>query len=146
MKNTIRHSRMNRRFAPGFLMLEALLAIGVFSIAVTGFAVALSRTADLAALAQREVAVVRLLESSLTEAMSYPDLAAGSWVTEIPEMADAGMTVETIIEELPEMTNEDGNILQNMFRISVVARWWENELEREEVAETWRYAQMYLSP
>jgi hypothetical protein len=143
MKSPQRHSRHHRRNASGFLLLEALLAIGVFAIAVTGFTMALSRTADLADRAQRELEVTRLLQSALAEAMSYPVLEEGTTSVAVEEMKEQGMEIETTVELLPEMQNEDGQMLQEMYRIEVAARWYENAVPQEQLAETWRYSRLY---
>jgi Tfp pilus assembly protein PilV len=135
--------RIRRRAARGFLLLEALLAFGVFGIAVTGFVVALGRTADLAETARREVLVTRLLQSALTEAMSYPVLEEGTTSIAIEEMAEQQMQIATTIELLPEMENEDGQLLQEMYRIEVAASWFENGVRQEQLAETWRYSRLY---
>lgn len=135
--------RLRRRVRKGFLLLEVLLALGVFGIAATGFAVALHKTADLASTAQRKLKMTRLLESALAEAMSYPVLEEGTTSVEVDEMVDQGLEIETTIELLPEMENEDGQLLQEMYRIEVVARWFENGQSREQLAETWRYSRLY---
>jgi len=135
--------RPRRRFRKGFLLLEVLLALGVFGIAATGFAVALHKTADLASTAQRKLKMTRLLESALAEAMSYPVLEEGTTSVEVDEMVDQGLEIETTIELLPEMENEDGQLLQEMYRIEVVARWFENGQSFEQMAETWRYSRLY---
>lgn len=135
--------RPRRRFRKGFLLLEVLLALGVFGIAATGFAVALHKTADLASTAQRKLKMTRLLESALAEAMSYPVLEEGTTSVEVDEMSDQGLEIETTIELLPEMENEDGQLLQEMYRIEVVARWFENGQAFEQLAETWRYSRLY---
>lgn len=123
--------------------MEVLLALGVFGIAATGFAVALHRTADLAATAQRKLKMTRLLESALAEAMSYPVLEEGSTSVAVDEMSDEGLEITTIVELLPEMENEDGQLLQEMYRIEVVATWFENATQQEQSAETWRYSRLY---
>jgi hypothetical protein len=122
---------------------HSLLALGVFGIAATGFAVALHKTADLASTAQRKLKMTRLLESALAEAMSYPVLEEGTTSVEVEEMVDQGLEIETTIELLPEMENEDGQLLQEMYRIEVVARWFENGQSFEQMAETWRYSRLY---
>ena len=132
-----------RRPRRGFLLLEVLLALGVFGIAATGFAIALDRTADLAALAQRKVKITRLLESALAEAMSYPVLEEGVTSVAVEEMVEADLTIDTTIELLPEIENEDGQLLQEMYRIEVRAIWWDNAERQEQVAETWRYSRLY---
>lgn len=135
--------RKRRQRRSGFLLLEVLLALGVFGIAATGFAVALHRTADLAALTQREVKITRLLESALAEAMSYPVLEEGTTSVSIPEMSEYEMRIDTTIELLPEIENEDGQLLQEMYRIEVKALWFENAVMQEQSAETWRYSRLY---
>jgi type II secretory pathway pseudopilin PulG len=135
--------RFPRRFRKGFLLLEVLLALGVFGIAATGFAVALHKTADLAATAQRKLKMTRLLESALAEAMSYPVLEEGTTSVAVEEMSEENLEIETTVELLPEMENEDGQLLQEMYRIEVAARWFENGIEREQIAETWRYSRLY---
>lgn len=123
--------------------MEVLLALGVFGIAATGFAVALHRTAELASTAQRKLKMTRLLESALAEAMSYPVLEEGSTSVAVDEMSDEGLEITTIVELLPEMENEDGQLLQEMYRIEVVATWFANAMQQEQSAETWRYSRLY---
>ncbi|WP_264485033.1 hypothetical protein [Luteolibacter arcticus] len=123
--------------------MEVILALGIFGIAATAFAVALQKTADLATLTQRELTTTRLLQSALAEAMSYPVLEEGTTSVAVEEMAEHGMEIETTVELLPEMENEDGQMLQEMYRIEVAARWFENGAPQEQLAETWRYSRLY---
>lgn len=143
MKQTLRDNRSLRRVRKGFLLLEVLLALGVFGIAATGFAVALHRTADLAELAQQKLKMDRLLESALAEAMSLPTLEEGTSSVQPEEMYEQNLEIATTIELLPEMENEDGQLLQEMYLIQVVARWFENGVQQEQMAETWRYSRLY---
>jgi type II secretory pathway pseudopilin PulG len=143
MKSPIRPRRWSRRNARGFLLLEVVLALGVFGVAATSFAVALQRTADLASLTQRELRITRLLESALTEAMSYPVLEEGSIDLEVTEMTEQNLTMVSTVELLPEMLNEDGQALQEMYRIRITAAWTENGVPHEQIAETWRYSRLY---
>jgi type II secretory pathway pseudopilin PulG len=143
MKLHPRHGRGMRRAPKGFLLLEVLLALGVFAMAATGFAIALHRTADLAGAAQRELRINRLLESALAREMSQPVLEEGTKSEAVDEMANEGMEIETTIELMPEIENEDGQLLQEMYRIEVVARWFESGVSQEQMAETWRYSRLY---
>ncbi|TAE76785.1 MAG: hypothetical protein EAZ65_01305 [Verrucomicrobia bacterium] len=127
----------------GFLLLEVLLALGVFGVAATGFAVALHQTADLAANAQRKLKMTRLLESALSEAMSLPVMEEGTTSVAVEEMSEEGLEIESTVEMLQELENEDGQLLQEMYRIEVVARWFDNGVAREQSAETWRYSPLY---
>jgi type II secretory pathway pseudopilin PulG len=143
MKNAMPDRRFRRRAARGFLLMEVILALGIFGIAATSFAVALQKTADLAALTQRELTTTRLLQSALAEAMSYPVLEEGTTSIAVEEMSEYGMEIETTVELLDEMENEDGQLLQEMYRIAVVAHWFDNGVPNEQSAETWRYSRLY---
>ena len=137
-------STFQTRKSRGFLMMEVVLAIGIFAIAATGFAMALARTADAAALAQRRMQITRILDSSLREAVSLPTLEEGTTTISLrEEIGGAGVEVDTTIEILDELENQDGQLLQQMFRIEVAANWYENGEWMKETAETWRYGRLY---
>ena len=134
---------MNRSVHPvkrGFLLLEMVLALAVFGIAATGFAVALRRMADVAALAQSELRITRVLESALDEALSVPVLEEG--VTE-SEAGNTGIDLVTTVELLKELQNEEGQLLQEMYSIKVEAKWIENGQWQNRAVDTWRYGRMY---
>lgn len=128
-----------KKAGSGFALLEVLLALAVFSIAATGFVVALHRSADLAMLTQREIRITRVLESALHEALSLPTLEEGKTTL---ELEDSGMEIDTLIEPI-EIENQDGQLLQEMFKIEVTVFWVEGDEWQERSAETWRYARLY---
>ena len=137
-------SNSQTRNARGFLMMEVVLAIGIFAIAATGFAVALARTSDAAALAQRRMQITRILDSALREALSLPTLEEGTTTVALrEEIGAAPVEIDTTIEILSEMENQDGQLLQQMFRIEVAANWYQDGEWKQETAETWRYGRLY---
>jgi type II secretory pathway pseudopilin PulG len=125
---------------PGFLLLEMVLALAVFGMAATGFTVALNRMAATASLAQSELRITRILDSALEETLSQPTIEEGSDTIEIGE---TGVELETTIERIEDLLNEEGQQLQDMFRIRIKAKWVENGRTQERSAETWRYGMMY---
>lgn len=128
----------------GFLMMEVVLAIGIFAIAATGFAMALAKTADAATLAQRRMQITRILDSSLREALSLPVLEEGTTTVALrEEIGGAGVEIDTTVQILDQLLNQDGELLQQMYRIEVVANWYEDGEWKKESAETWRYARLY---
>jgi prepilin-type N-terminal cleavage/methylation domain-containing protein len=124
----------------GFLLLEMVLALAVFGIAATGFAVALRRMADVAALAQSELRITRVLDSALDEALSVPVLEEG--IVE-SEAGETGIQLVTTVELLKELENEEGQLLQEMYSIKVEAKWFENGQWQNRSVDTWRYGRMY---
>ncbi len=129
-----------RRTKKGFLLLEVVLALAVFAIACTGLTVAFHRMAGAANLAQSELRITRILDSALTEQLSMPMLEEG--VTQIP-VEGADIELDVVIEPIEDMENQDGELLQQMFHIKVIANWYENGAWQERSAETWRYNPMY---
>ena len=124
----------------GFMLLEVILALAVFSAAATGFAVALHQMARAASLAQSELRITRILDTALDEALSLPVLEEGTISNPV---GNGDIEMITDIKILEEFENQDGQFLQDMFLITVTARWFENGEWIERSAETWRYGRMY---
>ncbi len=124
----------------GFLLFEMILALAVFSIAATGYAVALKRMATVAALAQSELRITRILDSALDETLSVPVLEEGDTNSSV---GDTGIELDTTIKLLDQLENEDGQALQEMYSITIVAKWFENGDWRDRTVETWRYGRLY---
>ena len=124
----------------GFLLLEMILALAVFGIAATGFAVALHRMAAVAGLAQRELRITRILESALDETLSLPVLEIGTTNTSVGE---TGIELDTTVELIEDLQHEDGQPLQEMYLIKVEAKWFDNGQWQNRAVDTWRYGRMY---
>lgn len=124
----------------GFLLLEMVLALAVFGIAATGFAVALHRMADTAGLAQRELRITRVLDSALDETLSLPTLEEGVVHSKVGE---TGIELDTTVKLLDDLLNEDGLALQNMYLIKVDAKWYDSGVTQQRSVETWRNGSMY---
>jgi len=134
MIRTVHHPRR------GFLLFEMILALAVFSIAATAFAVALKRMANVAALAQSELRITRILDGALNETLSIPVLEEGVTTSEVGE---TGIELETTIKLMDDLENEDGLLLQEMYSITVAAKWFENGAWQDRTVDTWRYGRMY---
>jgi type II secretory pathway pseudopilin PulG len=130
----------SRRVVRGFLLLEVVLALAVFGIAATGFAVALNQMGKVASAAQQELRITRILESALDEAVSLPTLEEGTTSALVP---DTDIEIDTTVELLKEMENQDGQLLQEMYRVNVTAHWFAEGAWQERSAETWRFGRMY---
>lgn len=124
----------------GFLLLEMVLALAVFGIAATGFAVALRRMADAAQLAQSELRITRILDSALDETVSLPVLEEGVTNSTVGE---TGIELDTTIELMEDLMNEEGQPLSQMYLIKIEARWFANGEWQQRTVETWRNGNMY---
>ncbi|MES2440014.1 MAG: type II secretion system protein [Verrucomicrobiota bacterium] len=136
----IHHVHPARR---GFLLLEMVLALAVFGIAATGFSVALRRMADAAQLAQSELRITRILDSALDETLSLPTLEEGKTNSSVGE---TGIELDTEIKLLEDLVNEEGQPLNEMYVITINARWYDSGEWHERAVETWRNGRMYQPP
>ena len=126
--------------ANGFLLLEMVLALAIFGMAATGFAVALNQMAKASDLAQRELRLTRILDSALAEAMSRPSLTESD---DIRTLAEGNIEIRSQISPLENLTNQDGQQLQEMFSIKVTASWYDAGEWKNRSVETWRYGRLY---
>jgi type II secretory pathway pseudopilin PulG len=133
-------SPVHQRRGNGFLLLEMVLALAVFGMAATGFVVALHRMSETASLAQSELRITRILDSAMDETLSLPVLEEGETSIEVGE---TGIELNTTIELIEDLENEEGELLQEMYRIEIQARWFANGTWQDRVVETWRYGRMY---
>lgn len=124
----------------GFLLLEVVLALGIFAIACTGLTVAFHRMAESASLAQTELRITRILDSALTEQLSFPNLEEK--ITQIP-VEGSEIELDIVIEPIDDLQNQKGEFLQQMFHIKITANWFESGAWQSRSTETWRYNLMY---
>jgi len=132
----------------GYLLLEIIIALGLFATVAVSLVKALQMTGRTAGMIQDEMRIESILRSAMTDALSNPYLEEGSVTIDLAEITgdDASFfpgQVETIVEPI-ELENEDGQLLQNMFVINVIFYWRDNKGENQQRGmETWRYASLY---
>ncbi|MBT8044742.1 MAG: hypothetical protein KJO79_07305 [Verrucomicrobiae bacterium] len=129
-------------------MMEIVIALGLFSAVAVSLVKALHMTSQTASTIRDEMRIERILSSAMTDALSNPNLEEGSETVDLTEITGDEKSfftgqIETIVEPI-ELENEDGQLLQNMFRIEVIFYWRGEDGEwQEQSAETWRYANLY---
>ena len=121
-------------------MLEVIIAVSLFALVGTAMVVAINQVGNLTFELHRSQRLSRILDSELRRTMSLPNLQEGKETINLDEM---GVEIETLIEPIEEMENQDGQLLANMFRIRVSAYWWADGEYQSQSTETWRYARLY---
>lgn len=151
MKCSYQHAQkvvMKVKACKGFVLLEIIIAIGLFAAVAVSLVKALQMTSKTAVMIQDGMRVDRVLRSAMTEALANPYLEEGREKVSITELTGDDQSffsgeIETIVEPM-ELENEDGQLLQNMYRIAVVFYWRGNDGEwQQQRAETWRYSNLY---
>jgi type II secretory pathway component PulJ len=130
---------MNRR---GFVLMEVLLAMAFFGLAGVGLARAINMAARAANETRIELSMLNKLQSALTEAHKTAQLEEGSFIVGPDTL---GVSIKTEFIPMEELENMDGQLLQDMWLVRCTA-FWESTAgeELEMVAETFRYAPLYL--
>lgn len=139
MKLLNNYSRNHSQKCSGFLLMEALIALTMFSVMAVGFAKALSVIRRNSMLVEQRMQMTEVVDSALRETLTLPTLEEGETVIDLEER---DMEILTIVEPM-ELENEEGKLLQQMFRVTVSARWYEDGREKIETAEGWRYLKLY---
>jgi len=129
----------------GFTLLEVMLALMVFSIAVVSLVAAINGVGNASTESRVFREVESRLESLLTEVTrtpkdpSAPAVADRTWEKTVKENG-----VEYHIKKAPfEITNKDGQVLPDMFTVKATARWKEGGHDEELNAETLVYPPLY---
>jgi hypothetical protein len=134
----IRHSSFRfphlRHRRGGYLLLELILALTLFSLAVTGLARALQVGIQTASILSRENDIRIGLRSFLEEVRRKP----------LNEMAQTladerlGVTYQSEVEEL-SIEGRNGNVLRDLHKITAFAAYTIGAEERRESVEMWVY-------
>ena len=101
--------------ARGVVLIESLVALAIFAIAVVGLAKSLNAAVKSAQEARIVSQVTRSMENALEEALHRPVVEPGEWTAD-PD--PDGLVVTTIIREA-EIENGDGQLLSGLFEIEV---------------------------
>ena len=137
-----RHARHGRG---GFTMLEALLALFIFSTAVISLLEAVNATGRAVIASRRERAVQARLENLLLEATRSPELLSKMKSTQPQESKAQEGDVTFVTRTAPlELKNKDGLLLPDMMSISITALWKEGREPQEVSADTWIHVQLFL--
>lgn len=138
MKASFPPSRGRRRGERGFTLLEAILACGVFAIACVALANSMQVLGDAVADSRQEERVMRALRTLLEEQRYLRPLEEGEESLESPEPGVAFAKRVTRFEG----ENRDGQPLEGLWNVAVIARWKEGNTQRERKAETLCYDEL----
>jgi len=117
-----------------YILLEVMLATGIFALAGVSLAVALSETISAGARLQRHTQVIWSLESRLNE-MRLKPLVLGKEATK----PDANGIIYEKEVSLLELKNNKAQPLNGLFNIKITARWKDGKRSMDMEAQTYVY-------
>jgi type II secretory pathway component PulJ len=117
----------------GFVLMEIIMALGLFSIVAVSLTAALDQIARGSILLRQHIRMLRVLESSMAQATHRPKMKLG--MMSFPNQE--GVASQVMISEL-ERQNQDGIDLQQLYRLHGEAWMVGNEGVRKAL-ETYVY-------
>lgn len=134
MKRSL-HNR--RRKHSAFTLLETLLALMIFSMAVVALVEAVQQLGNSALFQRREIGVQERMRSLLTERTRLP----------LPKEEETKIQEDdvtyTVSHQLLELQNKDGMGLQDLYEVRVTADWMEGRQRQQATVETWLYPPLF---
>ena len=121
----------------GFTLLEVLIALGMFVLAVGGLALALDRAFSASIILRREDEVRQQIESLIDQAMVLPIDTLQQGLESGPD--ELGAKYSTQAEPVEDLVNKDQETLGGIWKISVRATWDEGGKQQEWKEEFLRY-------
>lgn len=135
------------RRSPGFTLLEVMLALMVFSIAVVALVSAINATGNASTEARLYREMQSRLESLMTEVTRMPPEPTASPDDRIFEKTVRENGVEYHIRKEPvEIANKDGQVLPGIFTVKATARWKDGAQDGLLEADTLVYPPLYAPP
>gem|GEM_PF-5785890 len=120
-------SRVNQLRKRGFVMVEVIIAIGLFAVAATALMSSINKVGKLAFLTQQQVALSRLLESHANRIYAQARVEEGLTQEELNDFGDYGqLSLLTEIAPL-ELTNQDGQAILGLFEVNLTLNWFDGE-------------------
>ncbi len=123
----------------GFMMMEVILSLFIFTIITTSYTKALSALWRGTSFVKEELTITQILDSTLREALYTARLEEGSTEIFVPER---DVTIEIQVIEL-ELENEEGRVLPQMWEVKVIGRFQQNDENQERTVRGWRYLPLY---
>lgn len=119
-----------------FTLLETLLALLIFSIAIVALVEAVHQMGDTTIMRRHEAAVQERLRSLLIEHTRSPAVNAETIIRE-DEVS------YTIRRRTLNLDNREGQRLSNLFDVQVIAEWMEGRTRQQAAASTWIYLPLF---
>ena len=121
------------------MLMEVLLSLFIFAIIATAFTRGINALWRGNTYMKEKLVVAQIMDSALHEALYLQRLEEGSSEVFIEER---DIDIETIVVPL-ELENMDGNILQQMWQVTIVARFEQDGVDQERTVQGWRYLPLY---
>jgi len=135
---------LHRAHQRGFTLLESILALTVFSLAVIGLVETINTMGAAAVESRQELMIQGRMETLLVEITRDPLWLKDGVLTPPQDRSfvEGAVTYKTKITPL-ELQNNKGEQLNEFYKATVQALWKEGRTDQEVIAETWVWPRLY---
>jgi len=123
------------------MLLEALLAFSIFGIAVTSIVIALHRTAELSQSVVHEQWMKQEAQNILKEVLTAPR-TGNDFARDDSFFIDPTTDARILVEPL-EAVDQDDNLLDELYTVTITIYWDNDGTRSEQVFSTIHYANMF---
>jgi len=123
----------------GFTLLETLLALMVFSVAVVALVEAVHQLGELTLLRRHEGTVQERIRSLLVEYTRMPMPVPLADV----QLKEDDVTYTVSFKPLEELKNRDGQPVEGLFEVRVNAAWLEGRVLQQTSSEMWVFPPLF---
>ncbi|MDB9741725.1 hypothetical protein OAB00_02605 [Akkermansiaceae bacterium] len=126
----------------GFLLMESLIATGIFAISITGLATAVYQTTELHQVIQRESWVQKQLSNAFYEFTRTPQILADFEKGATYELGEFGAQAVVFVEK-SALSSEEAIPLENLYDLKISVIWYENDKKLTRDLSTTHYFPLY---
>ncbi|HEY1053166.1 MAG TPA: prepilin-type N-terminal cleavage/methylation domain-containing protein [Prosthecobacter sp.] len=134
-----RRPLLHPRAPRAFTLLETLLALMIFSMAVVSLVEAVNQLGLTTVHQRRESQVQERMRSLLTERTRLP-LQQEEGDTKVQE----GDTTYIVRHQKLQLQNKEGQPVEGLFEVTVTAQWMEGREPQQTSVDTWLYPPLFL--
>ena len=137
-----RNGRPQIKGPSGFMLLEFLLAIAIFSLSMAGIVWSLHKSSDLLDTVERKEWVQEQLEGALMEALKLDQDKDEFEEGKVYDLDQFGAQAEIIVEEV-ELESVNGELLKNFYEVTITISWIDEGESDSETLKTYHYWPLY---
>ena len=131
------HVRQTARQA-GFTLLETVIALAIFSLAVVALAEAIQRSAETSNIIRHEITIHDRMAALTAESTRLIALtAAGARPRQMEPVEESGVTYRVAMQEVQNLFNKDKMPVEGLWRVVTTADWKEGASDQHLEEETW---------
>ncbi|MBL9130158.1 MAG: prepilin-type N-terminal cleavage/methylation domain-containing protein [Verrucomicrobiaceae bacterium] len=124
----------------GFTLLETLIALSIFSLAVVSLAEAIQSAGNASNLVRQDIQIHDRMTAMTSETMRLVALHVAGARPQLPDaVEEAGVTYKVAVQEIKNLKNKDNQPVEGLWEIVTTAEWMEGSMKQQLEDRAWVY-------